>query len=99
VGDLQPAEPREPRRGAEYEHPQQPVRNHWIDAGRGRRQSGDRAGRSSRDAMGAQGDLLTFRILNSEFRILLIGLVAALAVPRAATRPNVLLITLDTVRA
>ena len=49
--------------------------------------------------MGAQGDLLTFRILNSEFRILLVGLVAALAVPRVATRPNVLLITLDTVRA
>src|ERR687886_2591646 len=34
-----------------------------------------------------------------KFRILLLALVAALAVPRAAARPNVLLLTLDTVRA
>jgi len=59
LGNLQPPEPRQPRRAAEHERAQLAVRHHRIDPRRRRRQPGDRTGRTARDAMGAEGVVLT----------------------------------------
>src|SRR5262249_45378765 len=69
LGNLQSPQPRESWSPAKHERPQRAVRHHRLDARRRRRQPGDRARRTARDAVGFESDLLTPRLQTSDFRL------------------------------